>query len=85
MNMKEIGNELLTQDNRCTSHPVFNVIERAPGGALERVDSCFTNKGAEAYIRRHRHNLNKPYIYISSGWKNAEWIAIREYLMELAK
>lgn len=47
------------------------------------VTSCFTEKGAEDYIAANKHNLGKTRIYVDSLWRNAEMIAIREYLLTL--
>ena len=80
MSLKSIGKELLTQDNRMTSHPVFRVLSKD-----KVVEVFFTNTSAEAYIEQNRHNLENPYIYIASGWRNREWIMMRECLMGLAR
>jgi len=48
----------------------------------EFVSAFLTEKGAQAYIRVNGHNLTDPRIYAYSGWRNAEWAAIRRALME---
>ncbi len=47
--------------------------------------ACFTRKGAEDYIAANGHNLRKPYIFVESGYRNSEWISIREGLINAAK
>jgi hypothetical protein len=51
----------------------------------EHVTSCFTNKGAEEYIKVNGHNLTEPRIYVASGYRNAEWAAMRELLKDIGK
>jgi hypothetical protein len=46
------------------------------------VTSCFTEKGAEDYIEANRHNLGKTRIYVDSLYRNAEMIAIRNFLLD---
>lgn len=48
------------------------------------VTTCFTEAGAQRYIDENRHNLCNPRIYVASGYRNHEWIAIREFLMLLS-
>ncbi len=45
------------------------------------VTACLTEKAALAYLAINGHNLNEPRIYAESGWRNAEWIGLRELLM----
>lgn len=49
------------------------------------VQPFFTEHGAQEYIRANGHNLREPRIYVESGYRNAEWAAVREYLMAQAK
>lgn len=49
----------------------------------EFVTCCFTKAGAEEYIRVNGHNLTEPRIYVASGWRNEEWIAVRYFLKSL--
>lgn len=54
----------------------------------ETVQSFFTRKGAEDYIAVNGHNLRRdgePRIYGESFHRNAEMIAVREWLMGLAE
>ena len=136
--LEDIAVKLHSQDNRCTSHPMFVVrqvrriygIDRCYGGCdgsvwvsvlpgedgeadketseklnqmlndesdgpymgyeltgykdiFEFVTCCFTNDAAEAYIANNKHNLNKPHVYVASGYRNQEWIDMRAALMEL--
>ena len=45
------------------------------------VTVCLTRKGAEAFIARMAHRLNKPYIDVDSFFRNEEMIALRNHLM----
>jgi len=47
------------------------------------VTACFTELGAKEYLRVNGHNLNHPRIYVESGWRNQEWIDVREHLKGL--
>lgn len=47
----------------------------------EFVTCCFTEKGCKAYLACNGHNLRLPFIYVKSGFRNAEYIAIRNWLM----
>lgn len=49
----------------------------------EFVTACFTEQGCKDYIAYNGHNLTDPRIYAESGWRNAEWIGLRNYLMNL--
>lgn len=110
----DIGRELLAQDNRATSHPIFMVqvvkricgMDRDYAESFEWVDSegnhseqnkrgskkvyyrdiwtnvqpFFTERAARDYMNRNRHNLRQdgePRIYVESGHRNEEWIALR--------
>lgn len=45
----------------------------------EFVTACFTEQGCKDYLAVNGHNLREPRIYVHSGYRNAEWIALREY------
>ena len=49
----------------------------------EFVQCFFTNQSAEDFIRVNKHRLEDPIIYVDSGYRNLEWIALRGYLMSL--
>lgn len=51
----------------------------------ENEQTFFTEHGAEEYIRVNGHNLSHPRIYVESLHRNAEMIAVREFLMTCAK
>ena len=65
--------------------------EEPPGGARrvgyldkwEFVTGCFTERGCKDYIAANGHNLNEPDIYAYGSYRNAEFIALREWLMSL--
>ena len=125
-----IGENLRTQDNRITSHPVFVVFQKeemvvseefhhdriawvwecGDGEVEDRtarrlealhqgcrdtrgysryamksikrfVTACFTEDGCKDYLRQNGHNLNEPFIYVDSAYRNDEWQVIRNWLM----
>jgi hypothetical protein len=45
----------------------------------EFVTACLTEQGCKDYLDVNGHNLNKPRIYAASGYRNAEWIALRKH------
>ena len=45
------------------------------------VTVCLTRKGAEAFIARMKHRLNKPHIDVDTFYRNAEMIELRHHLM----
>ena len=47
------------------------------------VTCCFTHVAAEDYIRQNKHNLTNPRIYVASGYRNNEFIAVRSMLLSL--
>lgn len=50
----------------------------------EFVTACFTREGAEAFIRRQKHNLKEVRIYVNSLFRNQEMIDVREFLKQCA-
>ncbi|HDT2074706.1 MULTISPECIES: ead/Ea22-like family protein [Enterobacter] len=46
----------------------------------EFVTCCFTEKGCKDYLACNGHNLRLPFIYAKSGFRNAEYIGIRNWL-----
>nr|WP_284201001.1 hypothetical protein [Citrobacter freundii] len=124
-----IGTNILTQDNRITSDPMFCVYQkreivvdadydydrivwidedgneanerqrmrlellhenfREPPEkwrrvALKEIDDfvtcCFTEQGCKDYLACNGHNLRLPFIYVKSGFRNAEFISVRNWL-----
>jgi len=49
----------------------------------EFVTACLTEVGCQYYIDANRHNLNEPRVYVASGYRNQEWIALRAYFLAL--
>lgn len=43
--------------------------------------ACLTRAGAEAYLKANGHNLNQPYIYVHSLYRNDEMIGLREHVI----
>lgn len=126
---KTISENIRTQDNRATSHPLFAVMQKreivvdgdydhdrfvwvdeegheatdhqkrrldlfiknfreppekwrhlAVKEINEFVTACFTEQGCKDYLNANGHNLRHPFIYVFSAHRNAEFIAIREWL-----
>ncbi|EPB1100419.1 ead/Ea22-like family protein [Escherichia coli] len=46
----------------------------------EFVTCCFTEQGCKDYLAANGHNLRLPFIYVKSGFRNAEYIGIRNWL-----
>lgn len=46
----------------------------------EFVTACFTEQGCKDYLDANGHNLRHPFIYVFSAHRNAEFIAVREWL-----
>lgn len=44
----------------------------------EFVTACFTEQGCNDYLAANGHNLNETRIYVYSGFRNREWIELRE-------
>lgn len=49
----------------------------------EHVQPFFTRAGAELYIDQNRHNLRDPRVYVESGYRNAEWQFLRDFIQSL--
>ena len=49
------------------------------------VTACFTEAGAQAYIDANGHNLNKPFIFVTSLYRNQEMIALRHILLDAGR
>jgi len=80
--IRDLPQQLASQDNRSTTHPMFCVCQTI-GGKTEVVTVCFTNIAAEAYIERNGCDLTSPHVYVESGHRNPEWIAVRNWLLSL--
>ena len=132
-----IGENIRSQNNRCTADPIFCVFEKVPTPAAEGynhtriewydsdhdrdttplqaarlealfdggrcddndykcwrrlamhdvdtfVTACFTFKGCEDYLAQNGHNLRQPFVYVTSAYRNDEYKAVREWMMQLA-
>lgn len=53
------------------------------GMQYEYVTACFTEEGAKAHLDVNGHNLEKPRIYAMGSYRNFEFRAIRNWLMQL--
>lgn len=80
-------------DDECCTHcdmsldlGDFCLTKTAYQDTWENVQPFFTRKGAEEYLEDNGHNLTgkkPPRVYVESGFRNAEWQAIRKMLMQL--
>jgi len=48
------------------------------------VTSCFTEQGCKDYIESNGHNLREPRIYAEGSYRNEEFRAVRNMLIEQA-
>lgn len=80
-----LGERLRTQDNQMTAHPIFVVEHRNDARRpWEFVTACLTDEGARAYMNANGHNLRKfSRIFVHSGYRNDQWIGLRNHLMAL--
>ncbi len=77
-----ISERLVTQNNRITENPMFCVQQRrSKRSHYETVMVCFTEGGAQEYLRQDGHNLREPRIYVESFNRCPEMIAIRDVLI----
>lgn len=52
---------------------------------IDRFEQAFfIRQNAENYIRNNSHNLKESFIYVESAYRNSEWQAIRELLVDKA-
>lgn len=77
--LNEIKQRLNNQDNRATHHPIYVVFQKK-GNGDEFVTVCFTYQGCKDYLAVNGHNLNQPFIYVHSLFRNSEMLSIREFL-----
>lgn len=49
----------------------------------EFVTACFTEKGCKDFIASNGHNLNEPRIYAAGSYRNEEFRAVRNFLLNL--
>ncbi|MGE4862486.1 hypothetical protein [Yersinia enterocolitica] len=47
------------------------------------VTGCFTEQSCKDYIRRNRHNMNKPFVYAFGSYRNNEYQVVRNFLQSL--
>ena len=47
----------------------------------EFVTACLTETGAESYLKVNGHNLRKPYIFVTSLFRNEEMKRLRDWLL----
>lgn len=81
--------ELRTQDNASTAHPLFVVYDVRIDGKRAHLNSanwrfvtaCLTKKAAERFIVEYSHRLHKPFVYVDTLYGNDEMLALRNHLM----
>lgn len=70
-------------DNTCSSFiDDYGINEISVKEIDEFVTACFTEEGANNYLKINGHNLRKPFIYVTSLYRNEEMIKIRELLKD---
>lgn len=79
---EEVDASTAQQLERCRPRPEKTAAFTRVGyvDVWEFVTASFTLKGCEDYLAVNGHNLKEPRIYVASGYRNAEWIALREFL-----
>lgn len=86
--IEEIVEDIDDQDNLGTANPIYYVKEKRSKVDQwdnliewdEVVQPFFSKKEAERYIRSNSHNLNEPFIWVGTAYRNREWIAIQKFL-----
>jgi hypothetical protein len=89
--LANIRHQMLTQDNRSTSYPIFEVRDKVVFGKADRLRDpeyrivtkafFFTEKAADDYIRANSDDLEAPFTYVSSAYDNPELRAVMELLV----
>ena len=77
--LQKIADDMKDQDNFATAHPIYYVREEG----AKVVQPFFSMKAAQAYIEANSHNLTHPHVYVGSAYRNKEWQAVREFLLQL--
>lgn len=49
------------------------------------VTCCFTQAAADLYITQNAHRFRELRVYVDSGYRNHEWIAVRDMLLRGAE
>lgn len=87
-----VAEQLRTQNNRSTQHPLFVVQQKVRDYGFsdehaedharwEFVTACLTEHGCKEYLRFNGHNLGETRIYAESGFRNQEVQMLRLILM----
>src|SRR5574343_373070 len=86
----EISRQLHRQDNRGTSHPIFQVRKLQQTKDVHREvlvnegSGFFTHQAAEDWIKIHQKRHDESlYVFVESGWRNPEWQQVRNFLLSL--
>lgn len=70
--IKALSDELVNQDNRYTSMPVWTILDNNKAGKDYGAVMYFTGKAAEQHIKENVNHYEKPMIYIRSAHDNRE-------------
>ncbi|MCL1485171.1 DHHA1 domain-containing protein (plasmid) [Marinobacter sp. M3C] len=74
-------------DNEIELHDEDTGIEDFRRCALKEIEefvtACFTEAGANDYLAVNGHNLRKPFVYVTSLYRNEEMKRLRGWLMQL--
>ena len=70
--IKALSDELVNQDNRYTSMPVWTILDNNKAGKDYGAVMYFTGKAAEQHIKENVHHYEKPMTCIRSAHDNRE-------------
>lgn len=79
--LQRLQKDMRTQDNRSTSYPIFLAVEARKRDKF--ITACFTQKGCEDFIAADGHNHDDPSVYVASGYRNEEWIQLRDFFLHV--
>lgn len=49
----------------------------------ETIQVFFSEAAARQFMQRNGHNYGRMHLYVESGYRNAEWQAIRDFLLSI--
>lgn len=89
--VSEDSEEIHDEDRIAELNAAFKAGDSTPNGCRrvgyketwEFVTGCLTEAGCKAFIACNGHNMREPRIYAYGSFRNAEWKALRRWLMSL--
>ena len=70
--IKALSDELVNQDNRSTSMPVWTILDNNKAGKDYGAVMYFTGKAAEQHIKENDHHYDHPTTCVRSAHDNRE-------------